>query len=143
MRIERYEYLMEAAKLAARRSTCNRLQVGAILERDGRVIVSGYNGAPAGFPHCSPDICRMEKPCTRTVHAEANCLCFAARHGIPTEGTTMWTTDSPCATCAQLIINAGIKYVVYLREYRDKTPLVLLETAGVSIEEYGGSHDAS
>lgn len=136
MRIGRGEYLMKAAMLAAERSTCGRLQVGAILEREGRVIVSGYNGAPGGFSHCDPGVCRMDKPCIRTVHAEANCICFAARHGIATEGTTMWTTDSPCAACAYLIINAGIREVVYLRKYRDPDPLRLLQIAGVTYREY-------
>ena len=122
---------MRSAMLAAQRSTCNRLQVGAILERSGRVIVSGYNGAPKGFPHCDPDVCRVDKPCTRTVHAEANCIYFAAREGIATEGAVMWTTDSPCKTCAEAIINAGITGVVYLRAYRDSSPLVLLRAAGI------------
>lgn len=139
MRISRNEYLMEAARLAAMRSTCNRLQVGAILERDGRIIVSGYNGVPSGFPHCDPDVCKIDKPCIRTVHAEVNCIYFAARHGIATERTTIWTTDSPCASCAQAIINAGIVRVVYERAYRDESPISLLHAAGLLVESYSNA----
>lgn len=135
-RISRGEYLMEAAKLAARRSTCNRLQVGAILERAGRVVVSGYNGAPSLFPHCSPQSCNPAEPCNRTVHAEANCIYFAARNGISTEGTWLWTTDSPCKTCAEAIVNAGISGVIYLREYRDIRSLELLRRGGVAVERF-------
>jgi dCMP deaminase len=136
MRITREEYLMESARLAAKRSTCNRLQVGAILERDGRIIASGYNGAPRGFPHCDPQVCRIDKPCTRTVHAEANCIYFAARHGIATVGSTLWTTDSPCAICAQAIINAGIIRVVYEDEYRDISPVQILQQAAIQVIRY-------
>lgn len=131
MRISRQDYLIEAAKLASKRSTCQRLQVGAILERDGRIIASGYNGAPSGMPHCDPLVCRLDRPCTRTVHAEANCIYFAARYGISTEGATLWSTDSPCKTCAEAIINAGIVEVIYEDQYRDGSPLLILQAAGV------------
>lgn len=136
MRISRNEVLMEAARLAARRSTCLRLQVGAILERRGRIVVWGYGGAPAGRPHCNPTNCGPDRPCTRTVHAEANCLYFAARHGIETDGTVMWTTDSPCRICAEGIINAGIVAVIYDREYRDQEPLMMLRDAGLVVTKY-------
>lgn len=132
-RISRQEYLMRYARLAAERSTCQRLQVGAILVRGGRVVMSGYNGAPAGMPHCDPKVCRLDKPCIRTVHAEANCIAWAAREGIVTLGAGMFTTDSPCMTCAQLLINAGISSLVYEREYRDTSPITLMEAAGIQV----------
>lgn len=131
MRISRDDFLARAACLVALRSTCLRLQVGSVVALDGRILVSGYNGAPAGMKHCTPDICGPDKPCTRTVHAEANCIAFAARHGIELAGSFMYSTDSPCMECAKLIINAGIKGLFYQREYRDKRPIDLLIDAGV------------
>ncbi len=131
MRLSRDEYFIAAAQLAAKRSTCLRLQVGAILVREGRIISTGYNGAPSGLDHCDPSCCGPDHPCNRTVHAEANCIYFAAKHGIATEGAWMYCTDSPCKTCAEAIINAGIRHVVYLREYRDRGPLNLLEACCV------------
>lgn len=136
MRISRDEYLANEVLNAAKRSTCLRLQVGAILVRDGRTILAGYNGSLSGFAHCTPDTCGPDKPCSNTVHAEVNVIYFAARHGIATAGTTLWCTDSPCKICAEAIIQAGIKKVVYIREYRDTYPLELLDTAGVLHEQY-------
>ena len=132
-RISRDELLVSVAKLVAKRSTCDRLAVGAVLANEGRIISMGYNGAPSGMPHCHPSICDQAKPCTRTVHAEANAIAFAARKGIETEGATMYCTHSPCNDCCKLIINAGIKKVVYWESYRDAKPLTLLSEAGVEV----------
>jgi dCMP deaminase len=131
MRISRDELLTSAARLVSGRSTCLRLQVGAVVALEGRILVTGYNGAPTGMPHCTPDICGPDKPCSRTVHAEANCIAFAARHGISLEGAFMYCTDSPCMECAKLIINSGIRGLNYQREYRDRKPLDLLVSAGI------------
>jgi len=127
---------MTIALIIADRSTCLRLQVGAIVAREGRILVSGYNGAPSGIPHCNSSNCGPDKPCTRTVHAEANCIAFAAKHGISLRGGVMYTTDSPCLPCAHLIINAGILQVTYKREYRDIVPLEWLRAAGVETDFY-------
>lgn len=135
-RISRDEKLARAAELEALRSTCCRKQVGAIISRDGRTLISGYNGAPSGLPHCEPATCNKDRPCTRTVHAEANAIAFAARHGIAIEGATLHVTVSPCNDCAKLIINSGIKRVVYLEAYRDSSPLELLDSAGVQFEYF-------
>lgn len=137
MRISRYEYWMESAYLAAKRSTCLRLQVGAVLVDEGRIIVSGYNGVPQGFEHCTPADCGPDHPCTKTVHAEANCIAFAARNGIRTERAFMVATDSPCVSCAQLIINAGIILFMYDRPYRDTTGIELLKRAKIDVRNYG------
>ena len=134
-RLTRDEFLIGAAMLVAKRSTCLRLQVGAVLAREGRIIVTGYNGTPSGFMHCSPETCGPDKPCTNTVHAEANCIYFAARHGLATHGTTLYTTDSPCPKCCEAIINAGIERVVYSRKYRD-SPLHMLGISGVFVDQY-------
>lgn len=120
----------------AQRSTCLRLQVGAVIAFDGRILTTGYNGAPAGVPHCTLDVCGPENPCTRTVHAEANAIAFAARHGVRTEGSVIYCTDSPCLECAKLIINSGIQRVFYYRRYRDDSPLDYLLSAGINSVHY-------
>src|SRR5262252_3398742 len=130
-RISREEMLMEIALVVKQRSTCLRRQVGAVLALDGRVLSTGYNGAPSGVPHCTPYNCNAEKPCLDTIHAEANAIAFAARHGISTRGAFLYCTASPCRECAKLLINAGITQLYYDEEYRDTSPLVLLELAGV------------
>lgn len=132
-RITRDQYLMNEAFNASQRSTCLRLQVGAVLVRDGRPILAGYNGALAGLPHCIPETCGPDKPCINTVHAEVNCIYFAAKYGIATQGAELWCTDSPCKVCAEAIIQAGIKRVVYRRQYRDTAPIHLLYRARVQV----------
>lgn len=128
---------MDVALLYKRRSTCLRRQVGAVLSREGRIISTGYGGAPGGVPHCTPETCLPDKPCIRTIHAEANVVAFAARYGVTTESTTLYCTASPCIECAKLIINAGVVRVVYDEEYRDTGPIVLLESVGIRCEKFG------
>lgn len=128
---KRIRKLISHATIEAMEGTCNRLHVGAVISRDGRVIASGYNGAPSHLPHCGEECHPGGPPCNRSVHAEANAIAFAARHGISTEGATMVSTDSPCLTCARLIINCGIREIFYSREYRDTKPLEELQAAGV------------
>jgi dCMP deaminase len=120
--------------------TCARRKVGAIITRDGRAISWGYNGALAGMPHCDenahgyhPEM-NMNRPCLNTVHAEANCIYYAARQGISTDGGTIYVESSPCYTCAQAVIAAGIVRVVFAREYRDPAGLHLLMDAGLRID---------
>lgn len=135
-RLDRKQFYAEQVRLYQRRSTCLRLQVGAVIVREGRIISGGYNGAPSGMPHCNTTNCGPDKPCTRTIHAEANAIAFAAKYGIATEGCGIWCTDSPCLDCAKLLINSGITSLTYLREYRDRTPLDLLLSANVSCKLY-------
>ena len=93
----RVSWLMSLALLVSKRSTCSRRQVGALAEKDGRVLVTGYNGAPSGFPHCiDHGGCRLNERggCLDAVHAEANLIAFAAKHGISLEGATVYTTCS-------------------------------------------------
>ncbi len=135
-RLSRDDLLGNIAKLVARRSTCLRSSVGAVLAREGRIISMGYNGAPSGMPHCSVDTCGPDEGCTRTVHAEANAIAFAAKTGIETDGSTLYTTHSPCNDCAKLLINAGIKRIIYWEKYRDATPCFMLSEAGVKVEQF-------
>ena len=132
-RFSRDELLGNIAKLVARRSTCLRSSVGAVLAREGRIISMGYNGAPAGMPHCEPETCGPDGGCIRTVHAEANAIAFAAKTGIETDGSTLYTTLSPCNDCAKLLINAGIARVIYWEAYHDAEPLHLLRDTGVGV----------
>lgn len=131
MRITRPDMLMGMARLAAQRGTCLRRSVGAVIAREGRVLSLGYVGAPSGFAHCTPDICGPDKPCTRTIHAEANAIAFAAKEGIRIEGAVMYTTASPCNDCAKLIINSGIREVWYDEEYRVTEPIEMLRAAHI------------
>jgi dCMP deaminase len=109
-------YIFGIAREVAKRSTCSRLQVGAVAVRDGRILATGYNGAPTHWKHCD----HTEKPderCTISVHAEANVVAMAARFGIPLDGATIYITHSPCDGCMRLMRNAGIAKIVYDKEY--------------------------
>lgn len=136
-RISRDEMLMEIAHVVSKRGTCLRAQVGAVIARSGRIISTGYVGAPAGLPDCLTVGCDIgnHKGCTRTVHAEINAVAFAARHGIATEGSTLYTVLGPCYDCAKAIINAGIERVVYGIDYRDVRGLNLLRTANLVVDK--------
>jgi dCMP deaminase len=143
--------LLDVARVVARRSTCSRLNVGAVIAREGRILSSGYNGAPAGMEHCNhvcgcpTDFIQEEKehypscpfvaPCAITVHAEANAIVWAARCGVATEDAELFITHMPCLPCAQLIINAGIITVMYVGDYRIHDGLSLLIRAGLKIAQ--------
>lgn len=133
-RISREDMLFSMARTVAKRSTCDRLHVGAVLSRDGRVISLGYNGAPAGVDHCKhPETEALGIGCTLAVHAEANAIAFAAKHGVSTWGAELHVTNMPCLKCAQLIINSGIRKVSYLYSYRDPSGIILLTEGGVYV----------
>lgn len=131
--------LMHSAHLWAMRSTCNRLNTGAVIANDGRILSTGYNGVPSGLPHCehdNPHSTSENDACTMAVHAEANAIAFAARKGIAIQGATMYATHQPCASCAQIIINSGIYTVWYDEPYRRIEGLNLLTAAGVRVLKY-------
>lgn len=136
-RPSRDEICMQIAHVVAYRGTCDRARVGAVIARDGRILVTGYNGPPAGLPHCSHasgrDGVSDTGGCLRAVHAEANAIAYSARHGIATEGATLYCTHLPCLKCAELIVNAGLSTVYYAADYRIKDGEVLLRRAGVDI----------
>ena len=125
-RISRDELFMKVAELFALRSTCLRGQVGVVAVKDKRIIATGYNGAPEGFPHCTPETCNADHPCTNTIHAEANLIAFAARAGIKLEGATLYCTHAPCKKCAELILQSGIVELYYRNCYRNTDGLNLL-----------------
>lgn len=136
VRISRRELYMEVARLFSKRSTCRRGQVGAILVKDFRIIASGYNGPAEGQPHCEEHGCDLSLPCTHAIHAEANLIAFCSKQGIATNKATMVVTTVPCRKCAELIVQAGIKYVVYDSDYRSEEGFKLLEDAGITIIKY-------
>jgi len=156
-RITRDELYAGVARLVAQRSTCARSQVGVLIVKDSRILMTGYNGTPAGMAHCNhvclcprtsevtgrtiirlaPDHheedCPAVSPCTLAIHGEANAIAHAAREGICIDGAMLFTTLSPCVACAQLIIAAGIEEVTYLEAYRDPAGASLLMDAGVAV----------
>lgn len=112
-------YFMSIAQQVATRATCDRLHVGAVLVRGKQLIASGYNGAVAGMPHCCDVGCDVvDNHCIRVVHAESNVIAQAAKHGIATEGATIYCTAFPCWPCFRLIVQAGISHVVYGQAYK-------------------------
>ncbi len=128
------EYFMNVAHEVAKRSTCERAQVGAVIVKDKRILTTGYNGSPRGLPHCTDVGCLMDNGhCVRTLHAEQNAIIVAALHGVITEGATIYITHQPCFLCAKMIINAGIIQIVYDEEYPDDRSSEFLAQAGVEL----------
>jgi dCMP deaminase len=131
------DYFMQITLQVARRSTCPRAAVGAVIVRDKRILTTGYNGAPRGLPHCTEVGCLMVNGhCVRTLHAEQNAIIQGALHGVDVSGSTLYVTHQPCLVCAKMIINAGIERVVYGGDYPDEIARSFLEQAGVSLEHY-------
>lgn len=126
--------MMDIAKTMSVRSTCLRLQVGCVFSLAGRVLSTGYNGAPSGMAHCKDSTCNEETPCINTGHAEANGIAFAAKYGVSLNGCSLYTTDSPCRSCAILIVNVGVEKVYYSQPYRDTSGLDLIRAAFIPVE---------
>ena len=124
---------LEMAAVWAKNSYCTRRQVGAILVKDRMIISDGYNGTPAGFENVCEDENGVTKP--YVLHAEANAITKVAKSGNSSDGATLYITDSPCMECAKLIIQAGIRRVVYAREYRIVDGVDLLRRAGIEVEK--------
>lgn len=132
------DYFMAVAKIIAARGTCDRLYAGSVLVRDNRIIATGYNGSPAGLPHCNEGGHLLEDGhCVRTIHGEHNSLLQAAKQGgVTTEGSTMYTKYSPCIHCTKYIIACGVKRVVVGKVYRGLQALDMLKAAGITVEVY-------
>jgi dCMP deaminase len=114
MRISRREIMLEVSKAIGKRGTCLRAKVGCVIEKGGRILSTGYNGSSPGDPHCEDVGCEMvDGHCIRTVHAEANAICFAAKHGISVEGATLYVTGREvCHRCMKLAKAAGITEII-------------------------------
>ena len=137
------EYFMKMADLAAKRSTCIRRSVGAVLVKDRRVLATGYNGAPKKLKHCEETGClraEMDVPSgqrheiCRGVHAEQNLIAQAGVHGVKTEGATVYCTNQPCVICAKLLINSGIAKIYYKNPYQDQFTEKILDQSNIDYE---------
>jgi len=148
------EYFMEVCRAIAKRATCDRGRSGCVIAKDHQILVTGYVGSPRGLPHCD-DVGHFFKNvqhedgsvtthCVRTVHAEQNAICQAARRGISIDGATLYCKMTPCRTCAMLIISCGIVRVVAEKRYHDaqdsikmfKDASVILEHLSDHVEVY-------
>jgi len=130
-------YFMQIAFEVAKRSTCPRAAVGAVIVRDKRILTTGYNGAPRGLPHCIDVGCLMvDRHCVRALHGEQNAIIQAALHGVSISGSTVYVTHQPCLSCAKMIINAGVECVVYAGHYPDEIARSFLEQAGVQLVKF-------
>lgn len=135
-------YFIDITHLVAKRSTCIRRQVGAILVKDKRVLSTGYNGAPSGIAHCQDVGCLREKEkvpsgerheLCRGSHAEQNAIVQAATYGIPIKDAILFCTNLPCSICIKMIINAGIKTVFYEEGYPDALSEKLIKESGITL----------
>jgi len=138
------EYFMGVALLISERATCLRRRVGAVLVKDKRILATGYNGAPSGIEHCSVTGCLRQKmnipsgqrhEICRGLHAEQNVLLQAAKFGLSSQGSTIYITNAPCSICAKMIVNAGIKEVVFKEAYPDDMAMGFLEQAEIPVRK--------
>ena len=141
------EYFMEVVRSISKRGTCDRGRIGAVLAKNKQILASGYVGAPVGLPHCDDAGHQLKKVihedgnitqhCTRTLHAEQNAICQAAKNGISIDGSTLYILMTPCKVCAMLIINSGIKRVVSEKKYHAmKESEELFKSAGIQLDYF-------
>ncbi|USN45413.1 MAG: cytidine/deoxycytidylate deaminase family protein [Candidatus Woesearchaeota archaeon] len=139
------DYFLGIADSVSKRATCDRGRSGCVIAKDKQILVSGYVGSPIGLPHCDDAGHQLKQVihedgsksthCVRTVHAEQNAICQAAKRGISIEGATMYCRMTPCRVCAMLLINAGIKRVVCEKRYHAGAESEqMFKTAGVALE---------
>ena len=139
------EYFMEMAHVVSKRSTCLRRKVGAILVKDRHILSTGYNGAPKGFRHCVDVGCVREKMDIRSgerhelcrgLHAEQNAIIQAAVFGISISGSVLYCTNTPCVVCVKMLVNAGVKEIVYAGDYPDELAKKMLEESCIKIKRF-------
>jgi dCMP deaminase len=138
-------YFMDMAQLISTRSTCVRRQVGAVIVKDKRVLTTGYNGSPKGTRHCEDLGCIRDQQnipsgtrheLCRGVHAEQNAVIQAAYFGISIDGATIYTTTYPCSMCSKILINAGIKEIIYADSYLDELSVKLFEETNIVVRKF-------
>jgi dCMP deaminase len=139
------EYFMEIAHLVAKRSTCLRRQVGAVMVKGKNILATGYNGTPSGITHCEQVGClrrQLNVPSgerhelCRGLHAEQNAIIQAAKHGSNISGATLYCTNSPCVICSKMLINAGIRRIIFQEGYPDLLSMEMLEESGIEVTEF-------
>ena len=138
------DYFLEIADTAAKRATCDRGRSGCVIVKDNQILATGYVGSVKGFPHCDDaghlmkklthEDGRVTQHCMRTVHAEQNAICQAAKRGVSIDGATLYCRMTPCRTCAMLLINCGIKRVVCEKKYHaGQESEAMFKQAGVEL----------
>ena len=128
------EYFGEITKQVALRSTCVRKKVGAIIVKDKNIISTGYNGSIRGLDHCETVGClMMEGHCTRTIHAEANAIIQAAKHGLMIDRAEIYISASPCFNCFKLIANSGITKIYFMEFYRDERIIEIAKKLNIEL----------
>ena len=139
------EYFMEMAHVVAKRSTCLRRKVGAILVKDKHILSTGYNGAPKGLKHCSEVGCLREKlqvpsgqrhEICRGLHAEQNAIIQAAVFGTSIRDSILYCTNTPCVVCAKMLINAGVKEIVFSGDYPDELAKKMIQESHIKLRQY-------
>ena len=139
------QYFIDITHLVATRSTCLRRQVGALLVKDRNILATGYNGTPSGITHCEDVGClrdRLQVPSgerhelCRGLHAEQNAIIQAARHGVNIDGATLYCTTMPCIICTKMLINAGIRRIVYEEGYADQLAREMVAEAQIAVDQF-------
>lgn len=143
-RLSWHQYFMTITRQVAERSTCNRAKVGAVIVRDKNILATGYNGAPAGMPHCTDVGCliyesktpngEVEENCFRTIHAEINAIAQAAKNGAIIREGSIYITHTPCIHCLKVLVNTGIKNIYYEKSYKLHTLDEILRNTQVRLE---------
>jgi len=136
---------MTITRQVAERSTCLRAKVGAVIVRDRNILATGYNGSPAGLPHCLDAGCliyesrtpdgEIEQNCYRTIHAEMNAITQAAKNGAAIRDADIYVTHTPCIHCLKVLINTGIRNIYYEKEYKRHTVADLLKYSSIRMEQ--------
>ena len=140
-RLSWHDYFMNIAHQVATRATCDRKHVGAVIVRDRTILSTGYNGSIRGLSHCDEAGHMMENGhCVRTVHAEANAICQAAKNGVGIDGADIYTTASPCWNCFKLIANTGIHRIFYGEFYRDERSILIARDLGIELVDLSKGH---
>ncbi len=138
------DYFMAIADLVKERATCVRRKVGAVIVKDKNILATGYNGPPSGFPHCTDVGCLREElgipsgerhELCRGLHAEQNAIIQAAKHGVSIKGSTIYCTHMPCSICIKMIINAGIREVIYREGYPDELSKKFIEESDILVRQ--------
>lgn len=145
------DYFMDITRLVSKRSTCLRRHVGAVIVRDKRMLATGYNGAPRGIAHCEETGCLREKlgipsgqqqELCRGIHAEQNAIIQAAVSGVSIEDSQIYSVTQPCVVCAKMIINSGIRKVIYQDSYPDELSKQMFDEAGIELIKVEKPQDA-
>ena len=138
---------MTLATQVSSRTTCMRRAVGAVIVKDRRILATGYNGVPTGIRHCAEVGCLRQQlnvpsgqkhELCRGLHAELNAIIQAAKYGIDINGSSIYITTQPCVVCAKMLINAGIREIIYANPYPDELAISMLEEAGMELHVYEG-----